>query len=141
MCPTVINRRSSRAVYRQLADILRDQMLSGRLRPGDTLPSADLLCRTFGVSMLTATRAFAVLREEGLIDTEPGRQAKVRIPPMRETVRLVRSATMIIRMPTARERDELGLREGVPVAEVEWGRPAERRKRVYPGDRYEFTTE
>jgi len=137
----MIDRRREPAIYRRIADDLARRIRSGELAPGDLLPSADLVCRTYGVGMMTANRAIQELKYDGLVDTESGQRTRVRADPPKELVRLVRSATMDLRMPTPEEREEFGLREGVPVAEVEWGRPAERRRRVYPGDRYRFTTE
>lgn len=137
MCRAVINRRSSRAVYRQLADILRDMINAGQLHPGDQLPSADMLSRTYGVSMLTAGRALGVLRDEGMIDTEPGRQATVRLPQARELVRIQRGSRWFVRHPTSSdERRELGLGEAEMVVVVIYGAKTLR----FPATQVEFTT-
>jgi DNA-binding transcriptional regulator YhcF (GntR family) len=60
-------------VYRQLADMLRGQILSGAIPPRTPVPSARTLSQEHGIAMGTVMRAFDVLREEGLIRTIPGR--------------------------------------------------------------------
>ena len=60
-------------VYRQLAAILRARILSGRIAPDHVLPSENRLEQEFGLSRNTSRRAIAVLRDEGLVVTVPGR--------------------------------------------------------------------
>ena len=60
-------------VYRQLAAILRARILSGRLTPGHAIPSENTLQQEFGVSRNTSRRSIAILRDEGLVVTVPGR--------------------------------------------------------------------
>jgi len=60
------------AKYRQIATELRDQILSGRLKPGDKLEGQAVLMDRYGVSMATVVRALDDLRKDGLLKTEPG---------------------------------------------------------------------
>lgn len=60
------------AKYRQIAAELRDQILSGRLKPGDKLEGQAVLMDRYGVSMATVVRALDDLRRDGLLKTEPG---------------------------------------------------------------------
>ena len=60
-------------VYRQLAEILRGQILSGEIPPRRALPSKRLLVQRYEVSTRTIDSAMAVLRSEGLIATEAGK--------------------------------------------------------------------
>jgi DNA-binding GntR family transcriptional regulator len=60
-------------VYRQLADLLRQQILSGKIGPRQPVPSAKALVQEFGIARGTAERAVAVLRSEGLVRTVPGK--------------------------------------------------------------------
>jgi AcrR family transcriptional regulator len=53
------------------ADIRR-QIADGRLSPGERVPSARQITRDWGVAIATATRAVALLRDEGLVRTVPG---------------------------------------------------------------------
>ena len=67
--------------YLRVATAIRRRIETGALRPGDRVPSTRQLVRDFGVAMATATRALAVLRDEGLVVTRPGSGTVVRSPP------------------------------------------------------------
>jgi len=60
-------------VYRQLADLLRQRILSGEIGPRQPLPSGKQLVQEFGIARGTAERAINVLRSEGLARTVPGK--------------------------------------------------------------------
>lgn len=64
--------------YLQIAADLRSQIMDGRLAPGDTVPSTRALMEQWGVSKATATRALAVLADEGLTIGQAGRGTSVR---------------------------------------------------------------
>ncbi|MGK5680139.1 GntR family transcriptional regulator [Actinoplanes sp. URMC 104] len=65
--------------YRNIADDLRTQIVTGVLRPGDRLPTETQLMDTFGVSRNTARAATAVLVNEGLIERVPGRSGGMEV--------------------------------------------------------------
>ncbi len=67
-------------VYRQLADLLREQIASGEMPSRTPLPSAKTLSQQHGIAVGTVMHAFEVLRNEGLIRTIPGRGMFV-VPP------------------------------------------------------------
>src|SRR5437879_2578930 len=73
---------SGRPRYRQLADILRDAIATGELRPGVTLPTEGRLAGDYGLGVDAVRDAIAVLRGEGLVETERGKPSRVR--PHRE---------------------------------------------------------
>jgi GntR family transcriptional regulator len=76
--------RSDRPAYRQLADLLRDQIASGELPPGALVPSEARLMQEHGLSRNTIRLAIGLLRSEGLVDAEHGRGTRVRKrPPVR----------------------------------------------------------
>ncbi|MCB8903867.1 MULTISPECIES: TetR/AcrR family transcriptional regulator C-terminal domain-containing protein [unclassified Streptomyces] len=58
--------------YLAIAAELRRRVQVGELGPGDRLPSTRAITREWGVAMATATKALAVLRQEGLVRPEPG---------------------------------------------------------------------
>jgi len=58
--------------YQALADDLRAQITSGRLVPGDRLPTEPQLCRTSGVSRSTVREALRLLASQHLIVTTRG---------------------------------------------------------------------
>jgi GntR family transcriptional regulator len=75
---------SDRAVYRQIADHLRNAIEAHELAPGAQLPSESSLVSDYGVSRVTARRALSVLVTDGLAVAEHGRGWFVRRqPPVR----------------------------------------------------------
>lgn len=66
------------AMYRRIADELRDQIRNGQLAEGERLPSESALMAQYDTSQNTVRRAMAALRAEGWIVTEPGRGISVR---------------------------------------------------------------
>jgi GntR family transcriptional regulator len=73
----VIN-RSGAPPYQQIAAMLRDAISSGRITPGERLPSEAELTSHFGVARMTARQALQELRGEGLIHAEQGKGVFVR---------------------------------------------------------------
>jgi GntR family transcriptional regulator len=72
------------SLSRQIADELRESILTGELPPGMTLPSERQLIQRYGTSKATASKAIALLQAEGLVTTELGRGTFVRHrPPLR----------------------------------------------------------
>jgi GntR family transcriptional regulator len=64
--------------YLYVARHLRRQILSGDLHPGERLPPARELAKSFGVAPNTVLSAVKVLREEGLVSSQQGRGVFVR---------------------------------------------------------------
>src|SRR4051794_10669361 len=64
--------------FLQIANHIRDQILSGALSPGDEVPSERLLAEEWRVSRPTATRALQALRSQGLIESRQGAGSFVR---------------------------------------------------------------
>ncbi|MCW6010987.1 TetR/AcrR family transcriptional regulator C-terminal domain-containing protein [Micromonospora sp. CPCC 205371] len=62
---------STDAPYLRIANEIRRRIAAGELRPGDTVPSTRQLTREFGVALATATKALAVLRQEGAVTAVP----------------------------------------------------------------------
>ena len=58
--------------YRQVFDQLRQEILSGKYREGQKLPSEADLVKRFGASRITVGRAVRDLREEGLVERRAG---------------------------------------------------------------------
>jgi len=58
--------------YQALADDLRDEITSGRLRPGDRLPTEPQLCQRFGLSRSTVREALRLLASQHLVVTTRG---------------------------------------------------------------------
>ncbi len=72
---------SDRAVFRQIADHLRDAIEAGRLRENEQIPSETMLVEHYGVARMTVRNAIGVLQGEGLVLAEHGRGVFVRPRP------------------------------------------------------------
>jgi GntR family transcriptional regulator len=70
--------RRSGPYYQQIADALREEIVSGTRRPGDQLPSERDLREQWRVSQQTVRAAFDQLRAEGLVVSYQGRGVFVR---------------------------------------------------------------
>ncbi|MBA6439773.1 GntR family transcriptional regulator [Streptomyces sp. GMR22] len=80
----VLDPTSDRAVFRQIADALREAIDKGRFREGDKLPSETELVEHFGVSRMTVRNSLSLLQQEGLVVSEHGKGVFVRPrPPVR----------------------------------------------------------
>ncbi|MGY6651126.1 GntR family transcriptional regulator [Amycolatopsis sp. TRM77291] len=53
--------------YLQIAGNIRDDIVSGRLKEGDAVPSAREIARNWNVAMATAMKVLSTLRAEGLV--------------------------------------------------------------------------
>lgn len=70
-------------LYQQLKNILKGQILSGILKPGDKiLPETDL-CAKYGVSRITVRQAIHGLVEEGFLYRKQGKGTFVTSPKLR----------------------------------------------------------
>ena len=58
--------------FLQIAAHIREQILSGELREGDTVPSSRQICEQWRVAIATASKALSVLRNEGYTRAIPG---------------------------------------------------------------------
>jgi DNA-binding GntR family transcriptional regulator len=118
-------------VYRQLVDLIRKQIDSGELRPGQRLRTEPEYIDEFGLGRDSVRLAMATLRAEGLIITTK-QGSKVRPVLDMAEVAISKDTQVSTRMPTVKERRLLGLPEGVPVIVVE--RPGSEPE-VLAGDR------
>lgn len=56
-------------LYKEIYDSLRSRIFNGELKPGDLLPSENMLCQTFSASRETVRKGLKALENEGLIYT------------------------------------------------------------------------
>ncbi|HEY5894595.1 MAG TPA: GntR family transcriptional regulator [Chthoniobacterales bacterium] len=69
---------SSSPKHRQIFEVLRSEILSGKYRPGEKLPSEAGLVKRFGASRITVGRAVRDLRDQDLIERRAGSGSYVR---------------------------------------------------------------
>ena len=72
--------RRSGPLYREIADAIRQDALSGALKPGDQLPPQRDLAYRLGVTTGTVTRAYAEAEKMGLLTGEVGRGSFLKAP-------------------------------------------------------------
>lgn len=102
-----LNPADSRPLYHQLASLLRQQIYSGELSPGDRVPTENELSERYSTSRNTVRLALDVLRNEGLVTSHQGRGSFVRSdPPMRYYASLTGSRKK--RLEANRRRDTFG---------------------------------
>jgi DNA-binding transcriptional MocR family regulator len=121
--------------YRQLAAILRAEIRTGTIRPGQLVPSETTLHQRYGVSRLTARAAVHVLRAEGLAEHVNGRGVVVREPNVYEDLVPPAGSVVVARMPTDEERSEFDIPAGVPVFTVTG---ADGAVDLFPADRWQL---
>lgn len=69
----IILQNSGTPIYQQIADAFRGDILSGKLKSGEYLPSIRGLAKDLKISVITTMKAFEILQEEGLISSVQGK--------------------------------------------------------------------
>ncbi|WEV41392.1 GntR family transcriptional regulator [Bifidobacterium sp. ESL0682] len=78
----IISSVSGEPIYEQIKRQIREAVLNGELKSGEALPSLRKLARELRISVLTVTRAYNELADEGIIVNVQG---KVRSSPRKAT--------------------------------------------------------
>ena len=82
----ILSNSSGKHIYEQIADQVREQILSGALSAGDALPSMRVLAKELRISVITTKRAYEELERDGFLDNVPGKGCFV-APQNRELLR------------------------------------------------------
>jgi GntR family transcriptional regulator len=88
-----INRGSFLPLHRQIHDLVRQEIVEGRLAPGTRVNSESELAERWGVSLAPVRQAFADLAAEGYLDRGRGRGTFVRQPKFEEKLSILSSFT------------------------------------------------
>ena len=64
-------------IYQQIADAFRTDILAGKYKQGEYLPSIRGLARDLKISVITTMKAYEMLEEEGLVSATPGKGFQV----------------------------------------------------------------
>lgn len=75
--------QEGKALYIQVADALREYIRDNQLKPGDRIPSQNVLMRRYGVSQSTVRQALLSLSNRGLIVAHQGKGVFVSQPRTR----------------------------------------------------------
>lgn len=68
-----IDFRSGTPIYTQIVEQVKQQVISGELKPEDQLPTVRALALELRVNFNTVARAYRLLDEAGIISTQQGR--------------------------------------------------------------------
>lgn len=69
----IISSASGEPIYEQIKNQIRSAIMSGELEAGEALPSLRKLAKELRVSVLTITRAYNELADEGLVQNMQGK--------------------------------------------------------------------
>lgn len=82
----ILSNSSGKPIYEQIADQIKEQIMSGALAAGDALPSMRLLAKDLRISVITTKRAYEELERAGFLENVPGKGCFV-APQNRELLR------------------------------------------------------
>lgn len=68
-----IQPKSGVAIYEQIGQQLKEEIITGNLKEGEALPSIRSLASDLKISVITTKRAYEELEKEGLIYSVPGK--------------------------------------------------------------------
>jgi GntR family transcriptional regulator len=86
-----IDFRSGIPIYHQIVERITERIASGRLIPGDQLPTVRAMALELRINFNTVARAYRILDEGGIISTQQGRGTyvmKISPPEVSEKIRL-----------------------------------------------------
>lgn len=69
----ILNTSSMIPIYEQIMEAIKNQIASGELKPGDSLPSVRALSTELKISALTVKKAYDRLEQEGFTTTIHGK--------------------------------------------------------------------
>ncbi|MCI9565299.1 MAG: GntR family transcriptional regulator [Eubacterium sp.] len=73
----IISNQSELPIYAQVREQIKEQILNGQIKEGEVLPSIRSVAKDLGVSVITTTRAYSDLEQEGFIATMQGKGSVV----------------------------------------------------------------
>jgi molybdate-binding protein/DNA-binding transcriptional regulator YhcF (GntR family) len=87
-------------LYQKIATAIRQEVLDGRFRPGDRLPSLREMAKQWRCTLGTAQRAYTELARQGLVTSRPGQGTRVAEPPVKQDNTPLRRAMLVHRAET-----------------------------------------
>jgi GntR family transcriptional regulator len=101
--------RSHVPIYTQIVEQVKQQLVSGLLKPGDQLPTVRALALELRVNFNTVARAYRLLDEAGIISTQQGRGTFIlEVPPPERTDKLRQQALEALTRDYLAEAQRLG---------------------------------
>ncbi len=69
----ILSNQSGMPIYEQIKNQIKEAIFDGKLAEGDVLPSIRQLAKDLKISVITTTRAYKDLQEEGFVATVQGK--------------------------------------------------------------------
>lgn len=69
----IISNTSGKPIYDQIAAQIKNEIIAGKLKEGDSLPSMRVLAKELRISVITTKRAYEELEREGFIVSLTGK--------------------------------------------------------------------
>ena len=82
----IVSNQSELPIYVQIKEQIKEQIMNGTIPEGETLPSIRQLAKNLGISVITTTRAYSELEQEGFVAARQGKGSVV-LPRDNEMVR------------------------------------------------------
>jgi len=101
--------RSGVPIYTQIVEQVKQQVVGGKLKPGDQLPTVRALALELRVNFNTVARAYRLLDEASIISTQQGRGTYILdVPPPERTNKLRQQALEALTRDYLNEAYRLG---------------------------------
>lgn len=101
--------RAGTPIYTQIVEQVKQQVVSGELKPGDQLPTVRALALELRVNFNTVARAYRLLDEASIISTQQGRGTYIlEVPPPERTDKLRQQALQALTRDYLSEAHRLG---------------------------------
>lgn len=69
----IISNSTSKPIYEQITSQIKQMIMSGELKSGESIPSMRSLAKSLHISVITVQRAYEDLQKDGFIETTVGR--------------------------------------------------------------------
>ncbi len=118
----IVSNRSGIPIYEQIKEQVKEAIFSGELREDDMLPSIRQLARDLKISVITTTRAYGDLEEEGFVVNVQGKGCFV-LPRNKELARentLHRIEDNLSAAVAAAKQESISKEEIVEIINVLW---------------------
>lgn len=74
----IISNSTSKPIYEQITSQIKQMIMSGELKSGESIPSMRSLAKSLHISVITVQKAYEDLQRDGFIETTVGRGSFVR---------------------------------------------------------------
>lgn len=105
----VLDHASGTPLYQQIVEQVRAMILTGKLKPGEPMPSIRQLASELVISVITTTRAYQELEAVGLISAQPGRGTFVADVSATARTRLIQAEVAAKLDHAVRQADQVGM--------------------------------